>query len=148
MACAFAVILATVLVQGSTMGWLIGRLGLAAEEERDAAHLTQVQAMARMTAAQLAAVEPLARRPDGTLRHPRLLEQFTYRADIMARLSTSQEDAAAERRAHFDVMLAAAAAGRAELLRLHRSGQIHDEVLRAIERSLDLQEVLAASGRR
>ena len=148
LACAFAVILATVLVQGSTMGWLIGRLGLTAEEERDAAHLTQVQAMARMTAAQLAAVEPLARRPDGTLRHPRLLEQFTYRADIMARLSTSQEDAAAERRAHFDVMLAAAAAGRAELLRLHRSGQIHDEVLRAIERSLDLQEVLAASGRR
>ena len=44
-------------------------------------------------------------------------------------------------------MLAAAAAGRAEILKLHRSGQIHDEVLRAIERGLDLQEVLAEAGR-
>ena len=109
--------------------------------------MTQIQAMARMTAAQLAVVEPLARLPDGSLRHPRLLEQYTYRADVMARLSTSQEEAASERRAHFEVMLAAAAAGRAEILRLHRSGQIHDEVLRAIERSLDLQEIMAEAGR-
>ncbi len=147
LAAAFAVILVTVLVQGTTIGWLIRRLGLGLEDERDAAQLTQVQAMARMTAAQLAAIEPLARLPDGSLRHPRLLEQFTYRADIMARLSASQQDATAERRAHFEVMLAAAAAGRAEILKLHRSGQIHDEVLRAIERGLDLQEVLAEAGR-
>ena len=147
LAAAFAVILVTVLVQGTTMGLLIRSLGLGVDDERDAAQMTQIQAMARMTAAQLAVVEPLARLPDGSLRHPRLLEQYTYRADVMARLSTSQEEAASERRAHFEVMLAAAAAGRAEILRLHRSGQIHDEVLRAIERSLDLQEIMAEAGR-
>ena len=44
-------------------------------------------------------------------------------------------------------MLAAAGAGRAELLKLHRAGRIHDDVLRAIERSLDLQEVMAEAAR-
>jgi CPA1 family monovalent cation:H+ antiporter len=39
------------------------------------------------------------------------------------------------------------AAGRAELLRLHRSGQIHDEMLHNLERDLDLQEVSAQHGR-
>ncbi len=32
-------------------------------------------------------------------------------------------------------------AGRAELLRLHRSGAIHDSVLRSLESELDLEEV-------
>ena len=40
-------------------------------------------------------------------------------------------------------MLAAVAAGRAEALRLHRSGRIHDEVLHALEHDLDLQELSA-----
>ncbi len=147
LASAFAVILVTVLVQGTTMGWMIRRLGLRADEEVQTGHLTQAQAMARMTAAQLTAVEALAKEADGTLRHPRLLEQYTYRADVIARYADRQEEAAGERREHFEVMLAAAVAGRAELLKLHRAGQIHDEVLRAIERSLDLQEVLAAGAR-
>ena len=44
-------------------------------------------------------------------------------------------------RAHFDVVLAAVAAGRAELVRLHRQGQIEDEVLHDLERDLDLEEM-------
>ena len=147
LASAFAVILVTVLVQGTTMGWLIRRLRLGAGDEPSAGHLSQAQAMARMSAMQARIVEALARLPDGTLRHPRLLEQYTYRADVIARFADRQDEAAAERRDHFDVMLAAAAAGRAELLRLHRAGEIHDEVLRAIERSLDLQEAMAAAAR-
>lgn len=147
LASAFAVILVTVLVQGTTVGWVIRRLGLEAGDERDARHLTQAQAMAQMSAAQLKAVEALAREPDGSLRHPRLLEQYAYRADVIARYADRQDEAAGERREHFDVMLAAAGAGRAELLRLHRAGRIHDDVLRAIERSLDLQEVMAAGAR-
>ena len=44
-------------------------------------------------------------------------------------------------RAHFDVVLAAIAAGRAELIRLHRAGPIEDEVLHDLERDLDLEEL-------
>ena len=42
---------------------------------------------------------------------------------------------------HFDVVLAAIAAGRAELIRQHRAGLIEDEVLHNLERDLDLEEM-------
>ena len=45
--------------------------------------------------------------------------------------------------AHFTVVLAAVQAGRRELLRLHRSGSIHDDLMQELERDLDLQEVAA-----
>lgn len=34
-------------------------------------------------------------------------------------------------------------AGRAEALRLHAEGSIHDEALRALERDFDLQQIMA-----
>jgi hypothetical protein len=40
-------------------------------------------------------------------------------------------------------VLAAIEAGRAELLKMHREGEIHDSVLHAIEEGLDLEEVNA-----
>ena len=46
-------------------------------------------------------------------------------------------------REHHEVVLAAIAAGRAEILNLHRAGMIHDEVLRTLESDLDLQELAA-----
>ncbi len=44
---------------------------------------------------------------------------------------------------HFAVVLAAIAAGWAELLRMHRRGVIHDTVLHAPEQDLDLEEMTA-----
>jgi CPA1 family monovalent cation:H+ antiporter len=49
----------------------------------------------------------------------------------------------ADRTAHFSVILSAVAAGRAELLRLHRTGAIHDSVLHSLEEELDLDELRA-----
>ncbi|WP_426955506.1 Na+/H+ antiporter [Muricoccus radiodurans] len=140
---AFAVILVTVLLQGTTLGVLIRLLGLAEDGHGGASTLTRAQAEARMAATQLAAVEQLARNTDGSTRHPRLLEQYQYRARAAARFSAEADTLAGERGAHFDVVLAAVAAGRAEVLRLHRSGEIHDEVLHALEHDLDLQELMA-----
>lgn len=40
-------------------------------------------------------------------------------------------------------MLAAIAAGRGELIRLQRDGQIEDEVLHDLERDLDIEEMSA-----
>jgi len=42
---------------------------------------------------------------------------------------------------HFDVVLTAIAAGRAELIRIHREGLIEDEVLHNLERDLDVEEL-------
>jgi monovalent cation/hydrogen antiporter len=41
------------------------------------------------------------------------------------------------------VVLAAVAAGRVEVLRLHRDGFIHDTVLHTLEHELDLEETAA-----
>ena len=141
-AAAFAAILFTVLVQGTTLGVLIRWVRLRDDEE-GAPHLTHAQAVMRMSAAQLAAIEARARRPDGTLLHPRLLEQFKYRAIAAARYSEDEARFAPDRAAHFDVMLAGIEAGRQEVLRLHRAGKIHDDLLHALEGNLDLQQIAA-----
>ena len=79
--------------------------------------------------------------------HPRLLEQYTYRASMTQQFQDEAAYPTQEREAHYDVILAAIKAGRTEMLRLHRGGLIHDELLRALERDLDLQEVAAVHGR-
>jgi monovalent cation/hydrogen antiporter len=42
-------------------------------------------------------------------------------------------------------VIAAINAGRTEILRTHRSGKIHDRILRDLESELDLQEMVAES---
>lgn len=49
--------------------------------------------------------------------------------------------------AHFDLVLVAIAAGRAELIRLHRAREIDDDVLHDLERDLDLEELSALSAK-
>ncbi len=143
LASAFAVIFATVLVQGTTLGPLIRLLRLDRAAMPVENFLDGNAATARMAAAQLAALEAMTLE-DGSPRHPSLLEQFRFRARAAERYSQDATDLAADRTAHFDALLAAIAAGRDEVLRLHRSGQIHDNVLLMLERELDLQEISAS----
>jgi len=44
---------------------------------------------------------------------------------------------------HYTIVLAAVAAARIALLKMHREGLVHDELLHALERDLDFQEVSA-----
>src|SRR5215469_13908777 len=140
---AFAVILATVMVQGTTIGPLIRLLRLQAVEAESGRQLGREHAMARMAAAQFAVVERLSQQPDGSQKHPRLLEQYGYRARLTERYIGEAGARAVNRKEHFEVVLAAIAAGRAEIVKLHRSGMIHDEVLRTLESDLDLEELAA-----
>lgn len=144
--CAFAVILVTVLFQGTTIGWIIQWIGLKQAPQHES-YLNEPQAWARLETAQFGVVSQLAYDADGTLRHPRLLEQYSHRASLSD--SYKNEVALPDdlRKAHFNVVLAAVAAGRQELLKLHRSGQIHDELLHMMERDLDIQEIAALHGR-
>jgi CPA1 family monovalent cation:H+ antiporter len=147
LAAAFAVILVTVILQGGTMAPVIRWLGLDTEDRADTAHLTEGQAGALIDAAQLAAVQAHAYDSTGTLLHPRLLEQYSYRVAIADRYAAAPQEFVGGRESHYDVILAAIAAGRAELLRLHRSGRIHDELLHYIERDLDMQQIAAENDR-
>ncbi|HZZ11403.1 MAG TPA: Na+/H+ antiporter [Paraburkholderia sp.] len=143
----FAVILVTVLGQGTTIGPLIRWINPDHEAERNTQHLTEPQAWARLEAAQLAAIRPLVHGPDGEVIHPRLLEQYSYRARLTEAYQSEAAYPPAVRVAHYDVVLAAVSAGRTELLRLHRTGLLHDELLTVLEHDLDLQEIAALHGR-
>ncbi len=142
---AFAVILVTVLMQGTTLGLVIKAAGL-----RDAdppAPLNLAQAEAAMARAQLAAVETLAFGPDGTLLHPMLLETYGRRARQTENYNANAEAMIGNIIAHFDLVIDAVSAGRMELVRLHRAGQIDDDTLHNLERDLDLEELAAEAAK-
>jgi monovalent cation/hydrogen antiporter len=71
------------------------------------------------------------------------VEQYSYRARAATRFSEAADSLAEHKREHFTVVLAAVAAGRAEILTLHNAGSIHDKVLEVLEHDLDLEEMTA-----
>lgn len=139
----FAVILVTVLVQGATLGPLIRLLRLSGLAPGASRTLSEEAARARVAQAQLLVVERMSGTLEGDVRHPRLLEQYGYRARVASRFSEHSDELLGRRTEHFEVVLSATAAGRAELLRMHRVGEIHDAVLHVLERELDLDEMRA-----
>lgn len=136
---AFAVILATVVIQGASLGALI-RL-VKPEDREPPAPTAMAPAEAAIFRAKRDAVERLAYAPDGTLVHPQLLAQYRKRGEAIERYAADADSFMENIQSHFDVVLAAIAAGRAELIRLHRAGEIEDEVLHELERDLDLEEL-------
>jgi CPA1 family monovalent cation:H+ antiporter len=139
----FVVIVVTVLVQGSTLAPLIRALGLHRLPHQQVSTLDEASARARMAQIQLTTIEKLSLREDQTHQHPRLVEQYTYRARASARFSEAAGELVGQKREHFNTILAAVAAGRQEILRLHRAGSIHDSILHTLEDELDLDEMTA-----
>ncbi|MFC3440103.1 hypothetical protein ACFOKF_02630 [Sphingobium rhizovicinum] len=143
---AFAVIIGTVLVQGTTLGMVI-RLVKLEEPEGDRARMTMSEAEAAMAQAQLKIVEIHAHDEDGNVIHPRLLDRYRRHATLSATYAGQEEEHAETLHAHFDLILKAVAAGRIELLRLHRNGDIDEETLHELERDLDLEELSALAAK-
>jgi len=143
---AFAVILGTVLIQGNSLGALIRWAGLR-EPDSDLARMTMSQAEASMAQAQIRVVERHAYDDEGNLVHPRLLDSYQRKATISADYAGQEAQYAPLLHAHFDLILAANAAGRSELLRLYRAGDIDEDTLHELERDLDLEELSARSAK-
>ena len=142
---AFAVILVTVLIQGTTLG-LVVRLLTPREDERSRPPLSLVAAEARVALAQLAAAESSACTADGKLMHASLLYSYRHRVAVSTAFPGTDAEREQHVAAHLDVVVTGVAAGRAELLNLHRRGQIDDDTLHSLERNLDLEEYSAVSG--
>ena len=100
-----------------------------------------------MAERQLKVVEARAYAADGTLIHPQLLERYRRRASASKNYAGNEVQYQPALQAHFDLVLEAVAAGRAELLRLHRAGEIDDRTLHELERDLDLEELGATSAK-
>jgi CPA1 family monovalent cation:H+ antiporter len=136
---AFAVILVTVVVQGASLGWLIRLLQPA---DRDPPpKMSRTETEMAMFRARADAMEGHAYASDGTLVHPMLLDQSRNRLELIRRYAADMEGYWADFRLHFDLQQRVLAAGRAELLRIHRAGLIEDEVLHALEHDLDIEEL-------
>lgn len=141
-----ASLLATVISLCYAAGWVIRVLKLKATTH-ERTYLNEPQTWARIEQAQYAVVNKLAYDAQSSLQHPRLLEQYGYRQSLSDKHKNDAMLPDDIRKAHFNVVLAAVAAGREELLKLHRSGQIHDELLHMMERDLDIQEIAALHSR-
>jgi CPA1 family monovalent cation:H+ antiporter len=105
------------------------------------------QAEAAMAQVQRVTVERSAYDGEGNLIHPRLLERYTRKATMIVDYAERPDHYSPMLHAHFDVVLAAVATGREELIRLHRAGEIDDETLHELERDLDLEELSALSAK-
>jgi Na+/H+ antiporter len=143
---AFAVILVTVLLQGTTLGIVIRALRLT-EPDSDRPRMTMSQAEAAMAQVKLKVVEDNAHDADGNLIHPRMLEQHRRVAALSVDYADRTDHYAPDLHAHYDLVLKTVAAGRTELLRLHRTGCINEETLKELERDLDLEELTALAAK-
>jgi len=143
LAVTFAVILVTVLIQGGTLSALVRLLRIDRYIDAPKQAMGEAAARAQVVAIQLAEIERLSLQPDGTHRHPRLVEQYSYRVRATRNFAENTGLHTGSRDEHFQAVLSAIAAGRKELLRLHSGDEIHDSVLRAIEQELDLEELTA-----
>lgn len=136
----FSVILATLLVQGATLGPLIQALHVARPRRPDDLP-PEVHARAEIERAKLAAIE--ARLQDdliGAIASD-IVQEFRDRAGWADRIHRGGAAALAERGGRLSLRLEAIEAGRHRLLELHRIGEIHDEVLDTLEQELDLDEL-------
>ena len=142
----FAIILGTVLLQGTTLGYVI-KWSRLTEPESAKARFTMSQAEAAMAQAQWATIQTLAYDSEGNLIHPQLLNRYQVRAEKIVDYAERTDHYTPMLQAHFDVVLQAVATGRRELIRLHRAGDIDDETLHELERDLDLEELSAISAK-
>ena len=135
---AFCAIMATLVLQGTTLGWVIRRLGV--EEPRVDA-MPREEAVARRVVAQATFAEVQTRAEDvleGPVAHD-LLSEYRDKARVFH--GVADGGGRAELEARMRIRLAALRAGRTALLRHHQDDGLGDEVLAALEEELDLEEL-------
>lgn len=137
--CAFAVIFATVVLQGLTLGPLIQAAGVFDDEET----VAEQEAAARRQAAS-AALERLAEleTEDWVRRdtYERMRALYEFRLRRFAAQLDEEDDGEIERgsEAYQRLRREILEAERAEIIKLRNRGAITDEIMRRIERDLDL----------
>jgi Na+/H+ antiporter len=137
----FAVILATLVLQGLSLPWLIRRLGL---QRDDSEAQEELRGRLRATDAALARLEELAAEEwtrDDTVERMRGWYQFRRRR-LKARAGYLADDGYQDRSlAYQRLVRELLQAQRREIVRLRNQGEISNEVMHRIERDLDLEDI-------
>jgi CPA1 family monovalent cation:H+ antiporter len=135
---AFCAILATLVVQGTTLEWVIRRMKV--EEPRLRGMAAEEAAVRRHLAA--AAHAEVARRAEDLLEGAvarDLLDEYADKSRVYR--SVARGGGHAELEARMRIRLAALRAARAALLTHHQDGHLDDELLHGLESEHDLEEL-------
>ncbi len=139
--CAFAVILVTLVAQGLSLPALIRRLGVETDDHDG--RLEEAQARLRAAEAAIARIDELA--AEGWVRDDsaeRMRGAYEYRRRrFTARLDDGDDGALEDRSLAFQrLRREVLEAERAEIIRMRNRGLINDEIMRRVERDLDLED--------
>lgn len=135
---AFCAILATLVVQGTTLEWVIRRLGV---EEKRRPGMGVEEAAARTLIAH-ASLREMERRAEDILAGAiaqDLLPEYRDRVRLLDGIN--QGAIAAERAARLELRLHALRAGRARLLRHRKEDGLEEELMARLTEELDLEEL-------
>ena len=135
----FAVILVTLVVQGLSLPALIRALGLASKGE---GREEELMARRSMISAGQAYLEQRRTEDGGRFDHDYgdLLHRYRHRLEGVAEIGGEERPEEESFRQRQTLALDAIHAERRELIRLRDQGEIGDEVMRQLERELDLTE--------
>ncbi|WP_165838869.1 Na+/H+ antiporter [Roseicella frigidaeris] len=138
---AFVAILATLVLQGTTLEWLIRRLGVEEPAPEGGIDPDEAEGRRLMATAALEEIEGRVEDPlEGAIARE-MLPEFQDRAEHLHRVATHDAAATAERAARRSLRLAALEAARTKLIAHARAGNLHADILQKLERELDLEEL-------
>ena len=141
---AFCLIVATLVVQGLTLPWLIRRLGLTEpvrikDEEQDARRVLLREALVHLD-------RQRSKNRDQSTMFGELIAGYQQRLDAMPAEREARVQGLVDQARRSAAILDVLQAQRAALIRLWDDGRIDDEVLRTLQRELDLEESRVHTG--
>jgi len=141
---AFCLIVATLVVQGLTLPWLIRWLGLSESggmnvEEQEARRVLLREALVHLARTR-------SKNRDQSAMFGELIASYQRRLDAMPAEREERVQGLVDQTRRSDAILAVLKVEREALIRLRDEGQIDDEVLRTLQRELDLEESRVHTG--
>jgi CPA1 family monovalent cation:H+ antiporter len=146
----FCVIISTLMMQGLSLPWLIRYFHIDREGRQERAEAGHQEVEARRQAAEASLALLALRRKEGAYPETLLTRIETQYLDRSAQFRAhldGDHDGALQNEAHrFNVQTELLETERQVILKLRRSGVIDDDILRRIEKDLDLQEMRLRQG--
>lgn len=141
---AFCLIVATLVVQGLTLPWLIRRLGLSEpvrmkDEEQEARRALLREALVHLD-------RKRSKNRDQSAMFGQLIAGYQQRLDAVPAEQEERVQVLVDQARRNAAVLEVLQAQRVALIRLWDEGQIDDEVLRTLQRELDLEESRVHTG--
>ena len=141
---AFCLIVATLVLQGLTLPWLIRSLGLSAsgsinDEEQEARRVMLREALVHLD-------RKRSKNRDQSAMFGELIASYQRRLDAMPAEREEPAQGLVDQARRSDAILAALEVEREALIRLRNEGRIDDEVLRMLQRELDFAESRVHTG--